>query len=73
MVSPASSGLPALQQVLHNLGAVKSIAFKGVDLSDGDQYLVDFANGGAFFTMSLDANGKVQTVAFVPVPPSSTP
>jgi hypothetical protein len=65
--------LPALQPMFDKLGAVQSVAFKGVDLNGEDQYLVRFATGALFFTMSLDASGKIGGARFVPLPPAKAP
>lgn len=65
--------LASVQAVFRKLGAIKSITFKDVGLSGADDYVVQFANGAALFTISLDAQGKIQGTRFVPIPPANAP
>jgi CubicO group peptidase (beta-lactamase class C family) len=65
--------LPALQPMFQKLSAVQSVTFKGVNLNEEDEYLVQFASGALFFTMSLDASGKIGGARFVPLPPAKAP
>ena len=73
MADVTRTQLTVLQQAFRNLGALQSIAFESVDLDDVDQYLVKFSKGTALFTISLDAQGKVGSVRFIPIPPAAGP
>jgi hypothetical protein len=65
--------LAMMQPMFARLGAVQSVTFKGVDLNGVDQYLVQFANGALWFTISLDPQGKVGGARFVPLAPPPAP
>ena len=65
--------LAMMQPMFARLGALQSVTFKGVDLNGVDQYLVQFANGALWFTISLDPQGKVGGARFVPLGPPPAP
>ena len=59
--------LPFLQKAIHDLGMLKSLTFKSVDLSNADEYIVQFTNGALFVTISLDSQGKISASTMNPV------
>ena len=64
--------LPMLQHMIQRMGALQSIAFKGVDLNGADQYLARFANGGMLFSVSLDPQGQIGGLFLSPVSPTKS-
>ncbi|WP_407177506.1 M56 family metallopeptidase [Bradyrhizobium sp. STM 3562] len=55
-----------LHQALVELGAVRSISFRGVGPGGYDIYAVDFANGSAEFRIDLAADGTIDDLTFRP-------
>jgi CubicO group peptidase (beta-lactamase class C family) len=62
--------LPMIQSMFQGLGALQSIAFKGVDFGGADQYLARFAKGGMLFSISLDPHGQIGGLLLSPVAPA---
>jgi len=65
--------LPALQRTLQQLGSIKSVTFRGVNLGGADQYVAHFANGALLFTISLDSEKKINLVALMPIQQTKGP
>jgi hypothetical protein len=58
--------LPDLQKQLAALGALKSVAFREVDLVGGNVYDVTFESGAVRWTIVMTADGKVAVSFFQP-------
>ncbi|MXO59542.1 serine hydrolase [Altererythrobacter salegens] len=65
--------LPQLKGIFDELGAVKDVAFKSVDLGGADTFRVTFERGAADFSIIVDEEGKVASVNFRPVGPPPAP
>ncbi len=57
--------LPQLKATLIQLGAVQSVAFKGVGPGGADIYEVKFEHGSTEWRITLESNGKIAGVGFV--------
>ena len=61
--------LPTMQPELAKLGAVQSVAFKGVGPGGADIYEVKFANGAQEWRIWLTPDGKIDSANFRAAPP----
>jgi CubicO group peptidase (beta-lactamase class C family) len=61
--------LPTMQPALAKLGAVQSVAFKGVGPGGADIYEVKFANGAQEWRIWLAPDGKIDSANFRAPPP----
>jgi serine-type D-Ala-D-Ala carboxypeptidase/endopeptidase len=57
--------LPQLKATLIQLGAVQSVAFKGVGPGGADIYEVKFEHGSTEWRITLESDGKIAGVGFV--------
>jgi hypothetical protein len=57
--------LPKLKATIAQLGAVQSVAFKGVGPGGADIYEVKFEHGSTEWRITLESNGKIAGVGFV--------
>ncbi|WP_024509517.1 M56 family metallopeptidase [Bradyrhizobium sp. ARR65] len=55
-----------LHEALSELGAVRSVSFRGVGPGGYDIYAVEFANGSAEFRIDLGADGTIDDLTFRP-------
>jgi CubicO group peptidase (beta-lactamase class C family) len=58
--------LTGLQPIIANLGALKNLTFKRVGDNGADEFDADFEKGALRIYMSLDAQGRIAGVNFVP-------
>jgi hypothetical protein len=54
------------QPIIANLGALKNLTFKSVGDNGADEYDADFEKGALRIYMSLDEQGRIAGVNFVP-------
>ena len=59
MADATRQQLPQLQSALKGLGAIRSVAFKGVGPGGADIYEVKFASGALEYRITVDAGGKI--------------
>lgn len=59
--------LPQLQSMMAQMGAVQSVAFKGVGPGGNDIYEVKFANGSLEYRIGVSAGGRVEAIGVRPV------
>ncbi|MES1258828.1 MAG: DUF3471 domain-containing protein, partial [Acidobacteriota bacterium] len=59
--------LPQLTALMAQMGAVESVAFKGVGPGGADIYEVKFEHGSTEWRIMLDSEGKVASVGFRPL------
>jgi hypothetical protein len=69
LMSPGLAGvtrqqLPQLKASINELGAVKSVTFKGVGPGGADIYEVTFEHGSTEWRIMLDSDGKIASVGF---------
>ena len=58
--------LPGLQSTLKELGAMRSLSFKGVASGGADIYQATFENGSLEYRISLSEDGKIQSAMVRP-------
>jgi len=58
--------LPALRQWFEWLGALKSLAFVGVDTNGRDEYRGDFVQGRLRIIIQLNEDGRIESAEFSP-------
>jgi CubicO group peptidase (beta-lactamase class C family) len=56
--------LPGLKSMFTNLGAVKSVTFKGVTQNGADIYAVEFEHGSTEWHVVMSPDGKIESLNF---------
>jgi CubicO group peptidase (beta-lactamase class C family) len=59
--------LPQLKTIMEQLGALETVAFKGVGPGGADIYEVKFEHGSTEWRIIMDTNGKIASVGFRPL------
>jgi hypothetical protein len=69
LVEPVKAQIPNLRKVLADLGPLKTLTFKQVDMMGADVYYATFANGAMDWVIYLTSEGRIAAVFYPNTPP----